>query len=149
MPLDYQCTCYITAPVIMWLVMLQLLQCSTFNSKISAAAGYCFFTLIYPECSVPPEKGLQLLGRLSLVGEDELQKVNGLPNQHNSSDHLPLLTHFRLHPRVDGWQNKSVWEYHKAFWNVCFIPKKMAWLSDYLETVSNKLEAKEELGSYW
>ncbi|KAL0164910.1 hypothetical protein M9458_040663, partial [Cirrhinus mrigala] len=53
-------------------------------------------------CSVPPEKGLQLLGRLGLVGEDELQKVNGLPNQHNSSDHLPLLTRFRLHPRADG-----------------------------------------------
>jgi len=57
-----------------------------------------FFSLTYPECSVPPEKGLQLLGRLALVGKDELNEVNGLPNQNNSSDHLPLLTRFRLNP---------------------------------------------------
>ncbi|XP_052391466.1 protein angel homolog 2 isoform X1 [Carassius gibelio] len=71
----------------------------------SAALGdvmvQAVFFFVYPECSVPPEKGLQLLGRLSLVGEDELQKVNGLPNQHNSSDHLPLLTRFRLHPQTE------------------------------------------------
>ncbi|XP_029351760.1 protein angel homolog 2 isoform X1 [Echeneis naucrates] len=42
-------------------------------------------------------RGLQLLSRLSLVGPSELQEVNGLPNQHHSSDHLPLLARFRLH----------------------------------------------------
>uniref|UniRef100_A0A3B4Y9J3 Angel homolog 2 n=1 Tax=Seriola lalandi dorsalis TaxID=1841481 RepID=A0A3B4Y9J3_SERLL len=33
---------------------------------------------------------------LSLVGQQELQEVNSLPNQHHSSDHLPLLARFRF-----------------------------------------------------
>lgn len=44
----------------------------------------------------PAVRGLQLLGRLALVGESELQAVNGLPNRHHSSDHLPLLARFLL-----------------------------------------------------
>ncbi|KAH0622712.1 hypothetical protein JD844_025252 [Phrynosoma platyrhinos] len=40
--------------------------------------------------------GLNLLGRLSLVTEQDLWAVNGLPNKTNSSDHLPLLAKFRL-----------------------------------------------------
>uniref|UniRef100_A0A8C2B4Q4 Angel homolog 2 (Drosophila) n=1 Tax=Cyprinus carpio TaxID=7962 RepID=A0A8C2B4Q4_CYPCA len=83
-------------------------EITTCHSRTAITVDYVFYSaalgdvMAQAECSVPPEKGLQLLGRLSLVGEDELQKVNGLPNQHNSSDHLPLLTRFRLHPRVDG-----------------------------------------------
>ena len=41
-------------------------------------------------------RGLHLLGRLSLVGQAELEEVSGLPNHHHSSDHLPLLARFRL-----------------------------------------------------
>lgn len=40
--------------------------------------------------------GLKLLARLSLLTEQDLWTVNGLPNEHNSSDHLPLLAKFRL-----------------------------------------------------
>ncbi|XP_015258851.1 PREDICTED: protein angel homolog 2-like isoform X2 [Cyprinodon variegatus] len=47
--------------------------------------------------SLPGGRGLQLLGRLSLVGQSELEEVSGLPNGHHSSDHLPLLARFRLH----------------------------------------------------
>lgn len=40
--------------------------------------------------------GLKLLARLSLLTEEDLWTVNGLPNENNSSDHLPLLAKFRL-----------------------------------------------------
>lgn len=40
--------------------------------------------------------GLKLLGRLALLTEKDLWTVNGLPNENNSSDHLPLLAEFRL-----------------------------------------------------
>ncbi|XP_008124042.2 protein angel homolog 2 isoform X3 [Anolis carolinensis] len=40
--------------------------------------------------------GLNMLGRLSLVTEQDLWAVNGLPNNINSSDHLPLLAKFQL-----------------------------------------------------
>lgn len=40
--------------------------------------------------------GLKLLARLSLLTEQDLWTVNGLPNENNSSDHLPLLAKFRL-----------------------------------------------------
>uniref|UniRef100_A0A672PTP1 Protein angel homolog 2-like n=1 Tax=Sinocyclocheilus grahami TaxID=75366 RepID=A0A672PTP1_SINGR len=82
-------------------------EITTCHSRTAITVDYIFYSaargdvMDQAECSVPPEKGLQLLGRLSLVGEDELQKVNGLPNQHNSSDHLPLLTRFRLHPQAE------------------------------------------------
>lgn len=47
---------------------------------------------------LPGGRGLQLLGRLGLVGQSELMKVNSLPNENHSSDHLPLLARFRLRP---------------------------------------------------
>ncbi|XP_065112236.2 protein angel homolog 2 [Paramisgurnus dabryanus] len=83
-------------------------EITTCHSRTAITVDYIFYTaamgdvMAHPECSVSPEMGLQLLGRLALVGEAELEKVNGLPNQHNSSDHLPLLTCFRLHPRTDN-----------------------------------------------
>lgn len=46
--------------------------------------------------TLPGGRGLQMLGRLSLVGHSELEKIHGLPNLHHSSDHLPLLARFRL-----------------------------------------------------
>ncbi|XP_043911437.1 protein angel homolog 2 isoform X1 [Protopterus annectens] len=41
-------------------------------------------------------KSLKLIGRLSLLTERDLWKVDGLPNERNSSDHIPLLAKFRL-----------------------------------------------------
>lgn len=55
-----------------------------------------FPSLLKDTVTYPNGRGLHLLGRLSLVGQAELEEVNGLPNHHHSSDHLPLLARFRL-----------------------------------------------------
>lgn len=53
----------------------------------------CFFNV---GAEVALVGGLKLLARLSLLTEQDLWTVNGLPNENNSSDHLPLLAKFRL-----------------------------------------------------
>ena len=53
----------------------------------------CFFNV---GAEVTLVGGLKLLARLSLLTEEDLWTVNGLPNENNSSDHLPLLAKFRL-----------------------------------------------------
>lgn len=72
-------------------------EITTCHSRTATTVDYILYT---PEFISPPSlpggRGLQLLGRLSLVGQSELEEVNGLPNQHHSSDHLPLLARFRL-----------------------------------------------------
>uniref|UniRef100_A0A3Q3EYJ2 Protein angel homolog 1 n=1 Tax=Labrus bergylta TaxID=56723 RepID=A0A3Q3EYJ2_9LABR len=72
-------------------------EITTCHSRTAMTVDYILFT---PEFVTPPSLpggwGLQLLGRLSLVGQSELEEVDGLPNRHHSSDHLPLLTRFRL-----------------------------------------------------
>lgn len=72
-------------------------EISTHHSRTASTVDYILYT---PEIIAPPSlpggRGLQLLGRLSLVGQSELEEINGLPNQHHSSDHLPLLARFRL-----------------------------------------------------
>ncbi|XP_040919882.1 protein angel homolog 2 isoform X2 [Toxotes jaculatrix] len=72
-------------------------EITTCHSRTAITMDYILFT---PEITISPSFpggwGLQLLGRLSLVGQSELEEVNCLPNQHHSSDHLPLLARFRL-----------------------------------------------------
>ncbi|XP_076011216.1 protein angel homolog 2 isoform X2 [Genypterus blacodes] len=69
-------------------------EITTCHSRAAMTVDYILYT---PDsASLPGGRGLQLLGRLSLVGHSELMEVDGLPNQHHSSDHLPLLAHFRL-----------------------------------------------------
>lgn len=72
-------------------------EITTCHSRTAMTVDYILYT---PEFITPPSlpggRGLQLLGRLSLVGQSELEEVNGLPNQHHSSDHLPLLARFRF-----------------------------------------------------
>ncbi|KAK2855902.1 hypothetical protein Q5P01_004637 [Channa striata] len=72
-------------------------EITTCHSRTAMTVDYILFTpeLVTPP-SLPGARGLQLLGRLSLVGQSELEEVNGLPNQHHSSDHLPLLARFRF-----------------------------------------------------
>ncbi|XP_078130852.1 protein angel homolog 2 isoform X1 [Sander vitreus] len=72
-------------------------EITTCHSRTAMTVDYILYT---PEFIKPPSlpggRGLQLLGRLSLVGESEMAEVNGLPNQCHSSDHLPLLARFRF-----------------------------------------------------
>ncbi|XP_041661585.1 protein angel homolog 2 isoform X2 [Cheilinus undulatus] len=72
-------------------------EITTCHSRTAMTVDYIMYT---PELITPPSLpggwSLQLLGRLSLVSQSELKEVNGLPNQHHSSDHLPLLARFRL-----------------------------------------------------
>ncbi|KAM9339532.1 protein angel homolog 2 [Symphorus nematophorus] len=72
-------------------------EITTCHSRTAMTVDYILYT---PEFTAPPSlpggRGLELLGRLALVGESELEEVNGLPNQHHSSDHLPLLARFRF-----------------------------------------------------
>ncbi|XP_047243669.1 protein angel homolog 2 isoform X4 [Girardinichthys multiradiatus] len=72
-------------------------EITTCHSRTALTVDYILYSSdINASPSLPGGRGLQLLGRLSLVGQSELKEVNGLPNQHHSSDHLPLLASFRL-----------------------------------------------------
>lgn len=72
-------------------------EITTCHSRTAMTVDYILYT---PELTTPPSlpggRGLQLLSRLALVGQSELEEVNGLPNQYHSSDHLPLLARFRF-----------------------------------------------------
>nr|XP_019966407.1 PREDICTED: protein angel homolog 2 isoform X1 [Paralichthys olivaceus] len=72
-------------------------EITTCHSRTAITVDYILFT---PEFSASPScpgvRGLELLGRLSLVGQSELEEVNCLPNPRHSSDHLPLLARFRF-----------------------------------------------------
>ncbi|XP_037541137.1 protein angel homolog 2 [Nematolebias whitei] len=72
-------------------------EITTCHSRTALTVDYILYSsALAMSPSLPGGRGLQLLGRLSLVGQSELEEVNNLPNQHHSSDHLPLLTSFRL-----------------------------------------------------
>ncbi|KAJ8355818.1 hypothetical protein SKAU_G00186120 [Synaphobranchus kaupii] len=76
-------------------------EVTTCHSRTALTVDYIFYSAargdaLQPECSVAPEQGLQLLARLALVDERDVWTASGLPNERNSSDHLPLLTRFRL-----------------------------------------------------
>ncbi|XP_077367394.1 protein angel homolog 2 [Festucalex cinctus] len=65
---------------------------TTCHSRCAMMVDYILYT---PCESLPGGRGLQLLGRLSLVGRPEMEEVAGLPNAQHSSDHIPLLARFR------------------------------------------------------
>lgn len=58
--------------------------------------NFSFFVVLTSGAEDSFHGGLKLLGRLALLTEKDLWTVNGLPNENNSSDHLPLLAEFRL-----------------------------------------------------
>ncbi|XP_030576674.1 protein angel homolog 2 isoform X2 [Archocentrus centrarchus] len=72
-------------------------EITTCHSRTALTVDYILYS---PDFITLPSfaggRGLQLLGRLSLVGQAELEEVNGLPNHRHSSDHLPLLARFRF-----------------------------------------------------
>ncbi|XP_024119773.1 protein angel homolog 2 isoform X2 [Oryzias melastigma] len=73
-------------------------EITTFHSRTALTVDYILYSPVSTKATPPfsSGRGLQLMGRLSLVGQEELEEVNGLPNQYQSSDHLPLLARFRL-----------------------------------------------------
>ncbi|NWJ06871.1 ANGE2 protein, partial [Crypturellus undulatus] len=77
-------------------------EVTTCHSRSAVTVDYIFFSAANDDTAAQPgaedclNGGLKLLGRLALVSEQDLWTVNGLPNENNSSDHLPLLAEFRL-----------------------------------------------------
>lgn len=77
-------------------------EVTTCHSRSAITVDYIFYSAEKedsargPGAEVALVGGLKLLARLSLVTEQDLWTVNGLPNEHSSSDHLPLLAKFRL-----------------------------------------------------
>uniref|UniRef100_A0A3Q0RZH4 Protein angel homolog 1 n=1 Tax=Amphilophus citrinellus TaxID=61819 RepID=A0A3Q0RZH4_AMPCI len=72
-------------------------EITTCHSRTALTVDYILYSPDFVTLpSLAGGRGLQLLGRLSLVGQAELEEVNGLPNHRHSSDHLPLLARFRF-----------------------------------------------------
>uniref|UniRef100_A0AAY4CAA3 Endonuclease/exonuclease/phosphatase domain-containing protein n=1 Tax=Denticeps clupeoides TaxID=299321 RepID=A0AAY4CAA3_9TELE len=77
-------------------------EITTCHSKTAITVDYIFYSPAAGDVSVQSgrgaacDRGLLLLARLALVDEAVLQAANGLPTEHNSSDHLPLVARFRL-----------------------------------------------------
>ncbi|XP_032072435.1 protein angel homolog 2 [Thamnophis elegans] len=77
-------------------------EVTTCHSRSAVTVDYIFYSVARDNVTQESgaellfSGGLSLLGRLSLVTEQDLWGVNGLPNESNSSDHLPLLAKFRL-----------------------------------------------------
>ncbi|KAB1259007.1 Protein angel-like protein 2 [Camelus dromedarius] len=77
-------------------------EVTTCHSRSAITVDYIFYSAEKEDVSGQPGAevalvgGLKLLARLSLLTEQDLWTVNGLPNENNSSDHLPLLAKFRL-----------------------------------------------------
>nr|XP_044997562.1 protein angel homolog 2 isoform X3 [Jaculus jaculus] len=77
-------------------------EVTTCHSRSAITVDYIFYSADKesaagsPGAEVALVGGLKLLARLSLLTEQDLWTINGLPNENNSSDHLPLLAKFRL-----------------------------------------------------
>ncbi|MEE6473969.1 hypothetical protein FKM82_010230, partial [Ascaphus truei] len=75
-------------------------EVTTCHSRTAITVDYIFFSAKNNISAQPGTEfscsGLQLLGRMSLLTEQDLWSVNGLPNENCSSDHLSLLAKFRL-----------------------------------------------------
>ncbi|XP_038205700.1 protein angel homolog 2 isoform X1 [Arvicola amphibius] len=77
-------------------------EVTTCHSQSAITVDYIFYSAEKEDAARGPGAevalvgGLKLLARLSLLTEQDLWTVNGLPNEHSSSDHLPLLAKFRL-----------------------------------------------------
>ncbi|NXG65213.1 ANGE2 protein, partial [Hemiprocne comata] len=77
-------------------------EVTTCHSRSAVTVDYIFYSAANDGTAAQPGAedsfygGLKLLGRLALLTEKDLWTVNGLPNENNSSDHLPLVAEFRL-----------------------------------------------------
>ncbi|CAM4651399.1 unnamed protein product [Leuciscus chuanchicus] len=77
---------------------------STLNSDGAAMVDYIFYSTRRSGSAGEEESagGLQMLGRLSLLSEDDLWSLKGLPNQTFPSDHLSLLVKLQLRSLPDS-----------------------------------------------
>lgn len=57
---------------------------------------WVFFSFFFSATSSVTRTGLRLIGSLSLLSEDVLWSLNGLPNYTFPSDHLSLLAKFQM-----------------------------------------------------
>lgn len=57
---------------------------------------WVFFSFFFSATSTVTRTGLRLIGSLSLLSEDVLWSLNGLPNYTFPSDHLSLLAKFQM-----------------------------------------------------
>uniref|UniRef100_A0A3Q2FUY0 Protein angel homolog 1-like n=3 Tax=Cyprinodon variegatus TaxID=28743 RepID=A0A3Q2FUY0_CYPVA len=77
-------------------------ELTTLHSEGGATVDYIFYspkrtsTKNQMACKKISEKGLKLLGYLSLLSEDLLWSMNGLPNHIFPSDHLSLVARFQM-----------------------------------------------------
>ncbi|XP_057199537.1 protein angel homolog 1 isoform X3 [Triplophysa rosa] len=71
---------------------------TTLNSEGGAMVDYIFYSTPTRNAAHVKERGggLKLLGRLSLLSEEDLLSLKGLPNETFPSDHLSLLAKFQL-----------------------------------------------------
>uniref|UniRef100_A0A8C7Y7K0 Uncharacterized protein n=1 Tax=Oryzias sinensis TaxID=183150 RepID=A0A8C7Y7K0_9TELE len=69
-------------------------EVTTLHSEVGATVDYIFYTP--KRTCASHQKRLKLTGYLSLLPEDVLWSMNGLPNQIFPSDHLSLLARFQL-----------------------------------------------------
>uniref|UniRef100_A0A3Q1H4Z8 Endonuclease/exonuclease/phosphatase domain-containing protein n=2 Tax=Anabas testudineus TaxID=64144 RepID=A0A3Q1H4Z8_ANATE len=77
-------------------------EVTTLNADGGATVDYIFYSPRRPLTCDPKaggdflSRGLKLTGRLSLMSEDVLWAMNGLPNHEFPSDHLSLVAKFQL-----------------------------------------------------
>ncbi|KAJ8396847.1 hypothetical protein AAFF_G00011700 [Aldrovandia affinis] len=71
-------------------------EVTTLHSEFGATVDYIFYSARTGGVGHLQHGGLQLIGRLSLLSEDDLWPMKGLPNEIFSSDHLCLLAKFQL-----------------------------------------------------
>uniref|UniRef100_A0A8C6WLZ6 Uncharacterized protein n=1 Tax=Neogobius melanostomus TaxID=47308 RepID=A0A8C6WLZ6_9GOBI len=78
-------------------------EVTTVHSQVGATVDYIFYspkhhsdTEIQGKSKYYQQSGLKLIGCLSLLSEDALWSMNGLPSDTFPSDHLSLLAKFQL-----------------------------------------------------
>ncbi|XP_041711097.1 protein angel homolog 1 isoform X1 [Coregonus clupeaformis] len=78
-------------------------EVTTLHSEVGATVDYIFYSPRRGSSGADQKaggqrqsRGLKLLGRLSLLSEEDLWTMKGLPNEMFPSDHLSLLTRFQL-----------------------------------------------------
>ncbi|XP_045919432.1 protein angel homolog 1 isoform X1 [Micropterus dolomieu] len=77
-------------------------EVTTLNSELGATVDYIFYTprriltIDQKACGHFASEGLKLIGSLSLLSEDVLWSMRGIPNHIFPSDHLSLLAKFQV-----------------------------------------------------